>query len=87
MYRKDVPSNTIARGGVLIAIHHSVPSEPVSLNSTLPVVAARIHINRRPITLCSIYLPPGEALPSNDLSSLVSELHVITPSSFTSRGL
>ena len=74
VYRKDLVSDTVAHGGVLIAVHSSLPAKQLVLSTTLQAVAARVHLGRVPVTVCSVYLPPGVALPSAELRQLVSEL-------------
>ena len=74
VFRKDVPTVTVAHGGVLLAVHCSFPSSQVKLRTTLQAVAVRVFLDHRHFTLCSIYLPPGSALPRLDLRQLVAEL-------------
>ena len=74
VFREDVPSNTIAHGGVLIAVHHSLPARQLQLQSSLQVVAARVHLSHREVTVCSLYLPPGTPLPVAELRRLLHEL-------------
>ena len=74
VFRKDVQTNTVAHGGVLLAVHHSLPSQQLKLRAPLQAVAARVLINHRPFTICSLYLPPGISLPRVELSQLASEL-------------
>ena len=74
VYRKDVQSQTIAHGGVMIAVHHSLPVRPLQLNSPLQAVATRVHFGHREITFCSLYLPPSTALPVAELRRLLLEL-------------
>ena len=74
VFRKDVQSLTIAHGGVLIAVHHSLPVRPLLLSSPLQAVAARVHFGHREMTICSLYLPPGTALPVTELRRLLLEL-------------
>ena len=74
LYRKDIVSDTIAHGGVAIAVRNNLAVIPLALTVELQAVAARIHIGNRFITLCSIYLPPGGPLPHSQLTHLVSEL-------------
>ena len=64
----------VAHGGVLLALHHSIPARQLVLRSPLQAVAARIVLNRREVTLCSLYLPPGVELPLQELGRLASEL-------------
>ena len=72
--RKDVHSQTIAHGGVLLAVHHSLPVRPLLLSSPLQAVAARVHLSHREVTICSLYLPPGVALPVVELRRLLLQL-------------
>ena len=74
VFRKDVHSTTIAHGGVLLAVHHSLPVRPLLLNSPLQAVAVRVHLYRREVTICSLYLPPGTAFPEVEMRRLLSEL-------------
>ena len=74
VFRKDVPTTTVAHGGVLLAVHHSIPSQQLKLRASLQAVAARVFLNHRPITICSLYLPPGGSLPRADLDQLATEL-------------
>ena len=74
VFRKDVHSQTIAHGGVMIAVHNSLPVRPLLLSSPLQAVAVRAHLGHREITICSLYLPPGTALPVADLRRLILEL-------------
>ena len=74
VYRKDVPVTTVAHGGVLLAVHRSTPCTEVKLRSPLQAVAARVLLDRRQVTICSIYLPPGVALPRLELRQLAAEL-------------
>ena len=64
----------MAHGGVLLAVHSSVPAQPLQLLTPLQAVAARVYCNHRPITLCSLYLPPGERFPRLEFIQLLSEL-------------
>ena len=74
VFRRDLDTPTIAHGGVLLAVHHSVPARQVPLQTPLQAVAARVDFNHRELTVCSLYLPPGVALPVVELHRLVDEL-------------
>ena len=74
VFRKDVHCDTIAHGGVLLAVHHSRPARPLLLNSPLQATAVRVHLGHREITVCSLYLPPGASLPVTELRRLLHEL-------------
>lgn len=72
--RKDQRAGLVAHGGVLLAVHHDIPVQELTLRTSLQAVAARIVLLQRPITICSLYLPPGEALPRSEVSQLLGEL-------------
>ena len=74
VFRKDLHSESVAHGGVILAVHHSTPSQQVPLSSPLQAVAARVYLNHHAMTLCSIYLPPGVRFPRAELGRLVDEL-------------
>ena len=74
VYRRDMPAEPVAHGGVLLAVHRSIPSRQLELHTPLQAVAARVLFDHRDFTICSIYLPPGNALPRLELSRLVAEL-------------
>ena len=74
VFRQDVPSTTIAHGGVLLAVHHSLPARPLLLSSHLQAAAVRVQLGHREVTVCSLYLSPGVALPVAELRRLILEL-------------
>ena len=74
VFRKDVSADTVAHGGVLLAVHRSIPAQRLELRTPLQAVAARVLFNQRTITICSLYLPPGVSLPRRELDQLVAEL-------------
>ena len=74
IFRRDLAASTIAHGGVLLAVHHSVPVRELPLTTALQAVAARLCFMHREITICSIYCPPGAALPVSELHLLMLEL-------------
>ena len=61
------------RGGVAVLVKNRVPHSLVPLNSTLPAVAVRVTLHR-PITICSLYLPPSLNYTLGDLLALVNQL-------------
>ena len=69
-----MPAVPVAHGGVLLAVHRGVPSRKLELRTCLQAVAARILFDHRSLTVCSVYLPPGNALPRLELSRLIAEL-------------
>lgn len=74
VFRKDLLTDTVSHGGVLLAVHHSVPARQLQLRSKLQAVAARLAFTHREVSVCSIYCPPGIALPVVELRRLISEL-------------
>ena len=72
--RKDLVSETVAHGGVMIAVHHSVPSRHLCIRTPLQAVAVRATLGQRELTVCSIYCPPGVPLPHVEMRQLMREL-------------
>jgi hypothetical protein len=60
-------------GGAGILVRKVVPHSRISLNTPLQAVACRIS-TPRPLTLCSIYLPPHSSWDQADLMALVAQL-------------
>ena len=60
-------------GGTSIFIREDVPHTFISLSSPLQAVAARVHLHR-PVTVCSLYLPPSCHYNTEDLEQLWSQL-------------
>ena len=75
MFRKDLRSDTLGHGGVILAVHNGIPSQNVDLNTPLQAVAARVQIETRSFTLCSLYFPPGIRFPDAEFRRLLTELH------------
>ena len=63
------PNSDTAAGGVAILIRDA-PHSPVSLSTTLQAVAVRVTLHR-PVTVCSLYIPPSFTLTSQLLEDLV----------------
>jgi ribonuclease HI len=61
------------KGGVSILVDKTVPHSQVTLTSPVQAVAVRITLHR-PLTLCSIYLPPSTPVDANDLNLLINQL-------------
>ena len=74
VYRKDVVSDSIAHGGVMLLTHGSIPARPLALQTSLQAVAARVNFDDRDISVCSLYLPPGITIPMLGLRNLIAEL-------------
>ena len=60
-------------GGSSIFVRRDVPHQQFPLQSQLQVVAVQLFLQRQ-YTICSIYLPPNEALNDRDLTSLLHQL-------------
>ena len=74
VFRKDLNSDTVAHGGVLLAVHNSVPARYVPLRTGLQAVASSVQLGQNRFTVCTVYLPPGVALPVVEMRELVAEL-------------
>lgn len=73
VYRKDRVQSHRASGGVAIAIHESIDSNPIILNSNLECIAIESFF-LSPIRLCSLYLSPSHPISIRDLEELFSQL-------------
>jgi ribonuclease HI len=71
--RKDYVDGDRASGGVALFISHDYPYSPLTLQTDLQAIAARIQIHTL-ITVCCIYLPPNIAISQHSLNSLVDQL-------------
>jgi hypothetical protein len=60
-------------GGVGILVRKATPHSQLTVNTPLQAVACRISIHR-PITVCSVYLPPNSSWAQADLQALVAQL-------------
>ena len=69
----DVAQGEHARGGVGLFIKSHISSYEINLQTTLQAVAASVKIRGR-ITLCSLYLPPGEEVTKQELQNLLDQL-------------
>ena len=74
IFRKDLDTDSVAHGGVLVAVSHRVSTRPIPVRSPLQAVAVRVALGHRELTCCSLYCPPGESLPVQDLRMLLAEL-------------
>jgi len=55
VYRKDRASRG---GGVLVAVHDSIPSLLLSSPSDIEVVSVKLSVNNYDFILCTVYVPP-----------------------------
>ena len=70
---QDVPEGQIPRGGVGVFVRKSVSSYQVELHTRLQAVAASVKFRNR-VTVCSLYLPPGEVVSKAELQDLIRQL-------------
>ena len=66
------PASDSAAGGVAILIRDA-PSSLIPLSTSLQAVAARVTLHR-PLTVCSLYIPPSTRLSLQVLQDLVDQL-------------
>ena len=63
----------IAAGGTSIFIRNDLLHRKLELNTDLQAVAVRVS-SHRPVTVCSIYLPPGDRISLKQLTDLCDQL-------------
>src|SRR2546425_2844469 len=73
LYKNSLKSDGRPGGGVSIFIKRNIPHSQISLNTPLQATAVKVSLHR-PITLCSIYLPPSTGIDIADLDAIVSQL-------------
>ena len=61
------------RGGAGLLIRNSLHSDAIFLQTQLHAVAAKVILSR-PYSLCSLYLPPSEAVSYKDLEDVIKQL-------------
>ena len=74
-YQKNlnIQDDQIPHGAVAIYVENFVSSYRMELETTLQAVAVSIKI-RKHITVCSLYLPPGEKIRKEQLQELIDQL-------------
>jgi ribonuclease HI len=65
--------DTRPHGGVSLLIRKNIPHSEIKLNTPFQAVAATISSNR-PITVCSIYIPPHSTIDDRELDNLLAQL-------------
>ncbi len=76
IFRQDLGTDGNAKGGVLIAIHNTIKSELVQIQTPYQAVAAKIYLDHtRIITVCSIYLHHDDVINNLELNNLLQQLH------------
>jgi hypothetical protein len=74
VYKKCAVGNAAQPvGGVSVLVPNKIAHSEITINTTLQAVAVRIS-SPKPITVCSIYLPPNSTWNSNDLLNLTTQL-------------
>jgi exonuclease III len=62
-----------ATGGTSILVKNNIPHSKININTTFQAVAIRVTLHK-PITICSIYLPPRSHWTTRELSQLIQQL-------------
>ena len=75
-YHSYYHSTESGHGGVAILIKGSISHSHIPLNTNIQAVAARIDVQQRTFSLCSIYIPPNNSsdVSIEDLHNLISQL-------------
>lgn len=74
VFRTDLRSDTVAHGGVAIVVNHGIPCMKLTLSTDLQAVAVTVNLGKVRMTICSLYLPPGDSFPKTSLEALIKEL-------------
>ena len=69
----EIPDGGNAHGGVAIFVPKGVSVFKIDLNTELQAIAVSVKLQKR-ITVCSLYLPPGEAIQRRQLEGLINQL-------------
>jgi len=72
-YKNNFKTDGRPGGGVSVFIKKSIPHSQIILTTTIQATAVRVSLHR-PITLCSIYLPPNTIVDITDLNALLAQL-------------
>jgi hypothetical protein len=73
LYNYICTSNARTSGGTSIAIANCIPQKELKLNTKLQTLAVQVTLHR-PLTICSVYLPPNLTVTSDELESIVPQL-------------
>ena len=73
MYNFIDNNQSKASGGTSIIINNNCPHRQIALDTTLQSIAVNVTMHR-PITFCSIYIPPKSKITPEDLDHLVKQL-------------
>src|SRR5213080_3593450 len=66
-------NDSYPHGGVSLLIKKNIPHSQINLKSPIQAVAATVSCHR-PITVCSIYIPPHSSMNEKDLDDLMLQL-------------
>ena len=69
VYRRD---RNCHGGGICIAIHNSIPSHEIVVNTNLEMVACRVMFRNKKITICNVYFNKDTKMPSLVLMNWMS---------------
>ena len=73
-YHKIYKEDKIASGGTSIFVKKNLLQTPIKIISTLQVKAVKVTINKKPITICSIYIPPKQQFNVHQLIEIENQL-------------
>ena len=73
LYNYITDANQKASGGTSIFVKSDIPHRPININSNLQAIAVNVTLSK-PITICSIYLPPHDIFSKQDLENLINQL-------------
>ena len=68
VYQKD---RNIRGGGVLLAVHNSIPSSPIIINTNLEIVACTVYFRNQKLNICNFYLPDHAQIVYNIITNLI----------------
>ena len=74
LHRKDKISQTIACGGVAVAVRHDIPHQMIPIHTNLQAVVVQLHLKHMKLSICSIYLEGDVDLSPFELSSLFMQI-------------
>ena len=72
-YRTSFNGDVGSHGGSLICVRRDIPHSHYLLNTSLQAVAVQFNI-RRKYTVCSLYLPPNDPFPREEILNLMRQL-------------
>ena len=63
-----------ACGGVAILVRSEILQSEIKINTPLQAAAARISLNDKSLTVCSVYIPPEHKLTKQELNNVIRQL-------------